>query len=340
MTIELTPVSPTGLPATLRIAAEVLEHVRAELPALATLSERDQLLVATWLVGLRSERTRRSYLVDVSGWLRWVADRDLDACLARRVQVDLWVSQQLADGAEASSVRRRLSALSSFYRHLARHDLVDHQPTTGVERPRVDPNHTDTVGLALPEARALLAAAETAPGLQRLRNIAAIKLLLHNALRVDEMVSADVANLGYTKGHRVLKIRGKGNRYAHVVLAPPTWAALEEYLTDRAHQAGLQDWHQLDGPLLATAHDRRVHRTQLWELVQRLARHARIEGWDQLSIHSMRHTAITLALDAGVTLRDAQTYARHLDPRTIRRYDHSRENLDRAASYTVAAYLA
>jgi integrase len=39
-------------------------------------------------------------------------------------------------------------------------------------------------------------------------------------------------------------------------------------------------------------------------------------------------------------LRDVQDYAGHKDPRTTRRYDHSRDNLDRNAAYTVTAYLA
>jgi len=54
----------------------------------------------------------------------------------------------------------------------------------------------------------------------------------------------------------------------------------------------------------------------------------------------LRHSAITFALDAGAALRDVQDYAGHKDPRTTRRYDHSRDSLDRNAAYTVAAYLA
>ena len=45
------------------------------------------------------------------------------------------------------------------------------------------------------------------------------------------------------------------------------------------------------------------------------------------------------ALDAGVPLRDVQDYAGHKDPRTTRRYDHTRHNLDRNAAYILAAYL-
>jgi len=54
---------------------------------------------------------------------------------------------------------------------------------------------------------------------------------------------------------------------------------------------------------------------------------------------SLRHSAITFALDADASLRDVQDYAGHKDPRTARRYDHSRDSLDRNAAYT-AAYLA
>jgi hypothetical protein len=44
--------------------------------------------------------------------------------------------------------------------------------------------------------------------------------------------------------------------------------------------------------------------------------------------------------DAGVPLRDVQIAARHADPRTTTRYDRARNNLDRHASYIVAAFIA
>jgi integrase/recombinase XerD len=73
---------------------------------------------------------------------------------------------------------------------------------------------------------------------------------------------------------------------------------------------------------------------------ERLARAAGIPAWARLTPHSMRHTAITLALDAGASLRDVQDFTGHRDPRTTRRYDHSRHNLDRNAAYTLTTYLA
>jgi integrase/recombinase XerD len=56
--------------------------------------------------------------------------------------------------------------------------------------------------------------------------------------------------------------------------------------------------------------------------------------------HSLRHSFITAALDAGVALRDVQEAASHSDPRTTMRYDRGRRSLDRHATYIVATFLA
>jgi integrase/recombinase XerD len=327
-------VGPAGL------AAEVLGRVRAELPMGGGLGEREQVLVSVWLTGLRSARTRRAYAADVVAWLGWLATRDTDVLTAGRVHADLWAATQLDDGAAASSVRRRLSALSSFYRYCAAQDLIGRVPTAGVARPMVDPDYTATVGLDRDQARALVVAADADTGVQVLRTAAVVRLLLHNALRVDEVCSADITDLGEDSGHRVVRVVRKGARKVKVPLTSATVAALEAYLADRAQRAGAADWRQLSGPLLATATGGRLRQGHLWELVRRLARTAGIGAWEQLSPHSLRHSAITFALDAGASLRDVQDYAGHKDPRTTRRYDHSRDSLDRNAAYTVAAYLA
>ena len=294
------------------LAAELLGRVRAELPAVGKLGEREQVLVAAWLTGLRSARTRRAYALDVAAWLGWLAERDTDVLAAGRVHIDLWAATQLDARASASSVRRRLSALSSFYRYCAAHDLIGRVPTQGVARPVVDPDYTATVGLDRDQARALVAAADADTGVQALRTAAVVRLLLHNALRVDEACAADVSDLGEDSGHRVLRVVRKGARKAKIPLTPATVAVLEAYLAARAQRAGMADWRQLGGPLLATAAGGRLRQGHLWELVRRLARTAGIGAWEQLSPHSLRHSAITFAQGRGVA-SDATFRARRED---------------------------
>jgi integrase/recombinase XerD len=64
-----------------------------------------------------------------------------------------------------------------------------------VARPVVDPDYTATVGLDRDQV---------------LRTAAVVRLLLHNALRVDEACAADVADLGKDGGHRVLRVVREG----------------------------------------------------------------------------------------------------------------------------------
>src|SRR5438128_12086537 len=87
---ELVPRAGARPPGPTAIAAELLARTRAELPVLAGLGEREELLAAAWLARLRAPRTRRAYAGDVRGWLGWLADRGVEVLGAGRVHVDLW----------------------------------------------------------------------------------------------------------------------------------------------------------------------------------------------------------------------------------------------------------
>ena len=92
------------------------------------------------------------------------------------------------------------------------------------------------------------------------------------------------------------------------------------------------------GPLLLNAHRRRMTPYNVQYLVKGLCR--QIDVNRRITPHSLRHSAITMALDAGVGLRDVQDFARHEDPKTTRRYDRSRNQLNRHATCAIAQYLA
>ena len=72
--------------------------------------------------------------------------------------------------------------------------------------------------------------------------------------------------------------------------------------------------------------------------MKRLARRAGIDK--PISPHSLRHSFMTAALDAGPALRDMQEAASHADPRTTMGYNRARQSLDRHATYIVATFVA
>ena len=59
-----------------------------------------------------------------------------------------------------------------------------------------------------------------------------------------------------------------------------------------------------------------------------------------ISPHSLSHSYATEALRLGAALQDVQDALGHADPRTTRRYDRSRHNLDRSPNHLLATALA
>lgn len=287
-------------------------------------------LAAAFLVGFRGH-TRRAYFNDIKAWYAWCAGTGVEPLNAQRHHVDRWIAEQTelpqartGKPAAAATVARRMSCLSGLYDYaVVDAGLIDASPVVRVKRPKVS-EHSTTVGLDEAELIKLLAAAEA----DGPRSAALITLLALNGLRVGEALSRDVEHLTYDLGHRVLELTGKGGKRSTEALAPATSRALEAYLAARA-----------DGPIFLNREGGRLGEPSVWRLVRHLARNAGLPAADRLSPHSLRHSAITAALNAGVPFRDVQDFAGHADPRTTRRYDRSRNSLDRHATYALAARL-
>ncbi|MEU8127300.1 tyrosine-type recombinase/integrase [Micromonospora sp. NPDC049049] len=297
-----------------------------------------------WLRNRRlSEHTRDAYRRDVTGWLTWCNGHDLDPLRATFLHVNEYArALESSLGTRSgrpltpATVARRLSALSSWYDFLVKLGAVPANPVSGADRPRVDRDHSATVGLTPEEVDALLSAADADTGATAVRNRAALALLADLGLRVGELISLDLTDLGTERGHRSVRFVGKGGKQRRRALTPGTGYALDAYLAQRAATTGVPV-PQLTGPLLVTASGARLDRHSVFRMVRRLARAAGIQAWAKLSPHSLRHAFATTARSEGVPLEDVQDAMGHADPRTTRRYDRDRHNLDRDPAYAVWA---
>ncbi|MEN3612964.1 tyrosine-type recombinase/integrase [Plantactinospora sp. ZYX-F-223] len=300
-----------------------------------------------WLRNRRlSEHTRAAYRRDIAGWLGWCGSRAVDPLGATFLDVNTY-ARELESSVDprsgrpltSATVARKLSALSSWYTFLGKLGAVPGNPVSGADRPRVDRDHSATVGLTSDEVDALLAAAEADTGPTALRNRVVLALLADLGLRVGELVSLDLADLGQERGHRSVRFVGKGGRARRRALTPGSAYAVDAYLAARAIVAG-RPVEQLTGALLVTATGNRLDRHAVFRLVRRLARVAGIPAWERLSPHSLRHAFATSARAEGVPLEDVQDAMGHADPRTTRRYDRDRHNLDRDPAYAIWAARA
>lgn len=324
-----TAASPAGEVVDTR-AAETADRVRLRetfLEPLQQLQREDRAaaLVQRFLLSYAGH-TRTGYARDLRQWFDWCAELDLDPLEANRAAVDGFRRhlESWDRPAKPATVARKFAAIAGFYKYAAAEDLIARSPFDHVRRPS-PPADSPTLGLDRGEARALLAAAvDHGP-----RSQALVTLLLHDGLRINEALDADVGDLGVIRGHRTLSVTRKGGARRDVVLAPSTAQAVAAYISDREA-----------GPIFIATTGRRWNQPAAFRTVRMLARRAGIAHADKISPHSLRHTFVTLAREAGVPLEDVQDAAGHADPRTTRRYDRGRHNLDRHPAYALAAFLS
>ncbi len=263
-----------------------------------------------------------SYATDIRLFKAWCREGSLGLFEVRRAHLELFGRWMEERGLMRSTVARRLSMLTSFYRYCQEEEIIVRNPAVNLRRPKVD-YESRTLGLDRNELGAFLVQA----GLSSPRDHALAVLLAVNGLRISEALGADIDALDYERGHRTLKILRKGGKRVTIPLAPRTSRVIDLYIGERT-----------TGPIFLGAHGDRMDRHAADRTVKRLARQAGITK--RISPHSLRHSFITAALDAGVPLRDVQEAASHADPRTTMRYDRGRGSLDRHATYIVATYLA
>jgi site-specific recombinase XerD len=221
-------------------------------------------------------------------------------------------------------VSRRLSVVVGFYRTCVIDQILPFSPADYVRRPPV-PTESPTLGLGHLQFEALITTARLSANINDFALIAMLGLL---GLRIFEACGASIGDLGEEHGHRVLKVRGKGDKTVLIPLPPAVARAIDRAVDDREH-----------GPILRNAHGARMDRHAATRRLKQLADTAGIRI-PRMHPHMLRHTYVTTMLDAGVSLRDVQIAARHADPRTTMRYDRARKNLDRHPNYILAAYMA
>lgn len=289
---------------------------------------------AAWLASRKSEHTRRAYFRDLADWTTWCEQTNLDPRDAKRGDVDAYVMIR-CDGLSPTSTARRLSVISSWYSYLASNEITEKNPVVAVDRPEVNHDHSPTVGLTGRQIGEFMRATRTATGPAARRDTALLAMLAELGLRVGEALRLDTTDLRHNRGHRTVTITGKGGKRRELPIPAPLARDLDAYLDQRADREGI-DAAALTGPLFTTNTGKRVDQPAVFRLVRRIGAAASIPGADQLSPHSLRHTAATAALDAGAPLRDVQDMLGHADPRTTRRYDRSRGNLDRSPVYAIS----
>jgi site-specific recombinase XerD len=280
----------------------------------------DAQLAAVAFLARYNGRTLDAYRHDLRGFFQWAAQNNLAVLAATRPHFELYRTWMEGRGLAAATIDRRLSTVCGFYRFAHIDGRIASNPAQYVRRPQVHPSTGR--GLDRSELGVFLFTAE-----QYDRAHAALAVLLGlNGLRVSEACATNVEDLAIERGHRTLRVLGKGNKPATIPLVPRTARTIDLAVGERS-----------EGPILRRQDGERLDRRTAHRWVRSIGKRA---GLGAVHPHMLRAAFIMAALDAGVPLRDVQLAARHADPRTTTIYDRRRQNFDCHAAYVVVAFVA
>lgn len=256
-----------------------------------------QFVVSDWLIGY-PENTRAGYRLDVTQFEVWLGG---DLLAASRVDVQRWVSHLRDEvGLASSTVNRKTSAVWSFFNYCVQERIVEANPAEHVRRPRIE--NSPRFGLTVDDARRLLEAASA-------RSVAAhalVWLMAGAGLRVSEAVGARIEDLAGA----VLSVRVKGGTVQNKPLSAPVLAAVEAAAGDRE-----------SGPIVTNPDGHRLSRRGALRVIDELASEVGVD----CSPHVLRHTAATLALEAGAPLQDVSRLLGHRSLETTLKYVRNRD---------------
>lgn len=177
-----------------------------------------------------------------------------------------------------------------------------------------------------------------------LRDLAILKLLVHNGLRSIEVVRANVGDLRLhsVENEYVLWVQGKGHlaKDAVAVIVPTVYSAIMEYLGKRGSMADNE-------PLFGSCSDgdgknksRRLSTRSLRRMFRLRLEAAGIKN-PRIKLHSTRNSAINLSLKAtNNDLIASATLARHKNVQTTVNYSNVLRRIKDAPEKKIEQFLA
>lgn len=220
-------------------------------------------------------------------------------------------------GLAESTINTRLKTLRVFFGYLTDEGMIDTNPTAKIKNLNEPLEEIDT--LTVEELRHLL----NAPNKRKFsdfRDFVLMNVLLDAMLRIGEATTLTIHDVDLEKS--IIHVRGKNaksRKYRIIPIQKQTSKLIAELITENKVDFDSEY-------IFLTNYGEPIDRNCFNKRLKTYAKQACIKK--NVHAHLFRHTAATLALEAGMDLRHLQLLLGHSDLRMVLRYTHlSRRSL-------------
>ncbi len=215
-------------------------------------------------------------------------------------------------GLSASSIRRNVSAVRSYFRFMVEEGELVRNPSERLETPKRWRTLPEV--LTAEEASRLIAAPSLDEPLA-FRDRAMLELAYGAGLRVSEWISISVRDV--LMDDHLVRVFGKGSKERLVPIGRKAIGAVAIYLRELRPRL---EKGQGKGVLFLNARGEPMSRMGAWKLLRKYVEIAGITK--PVSPHTLRHSFATHLLEGGADLRAVQEMLGHADISTTQIYTH------------------
>jgi integrase/recombinase XerC len=251
---------------------------------------------------------------DEKGFFQFLRMKKIDSLAAvdKRVMRE-YLAYLMEHGIVKASIVRKLSAVRSFFRYLAREDILPNNPIENTASPRLDKRLP--AFLTIDETVSLLKAPDTKTA-WGVRDQAIMELIYAAGLRISELVSLDLDNVNLET--REIRVWGKGSKERVVLMGEIADDAIRTYL-ETARPALLGEKRDIPA-LFVNYTGERLTARMVQKMLHKYAAQAGIDK--KVYPHILRHSFATHMLDGGADLRVVQELLGHSNLQTTQIYTH------------------
>lgn len=271
-----------------------------------------------WMEQGLSDATLSSYRTDLKLFASWLKEQGQQLLVVGQSDIQSYLAFRFQQQYSGRSTARLLSSLRKFYGYLCQQHRLKVDPTQQIENPKIQPPVPKSLSEKDVELLIEQPDLETALGL---RDKAMLELLYSSGLRITELISIEVNQIGFVQG--VMRVIGKGDKERLVPIGEEALASIQQYL--KYGRPELASEEQNDWLFLSTRGSKMTRQT-FWYRIKHYANMAGIRT--HLSPHTLRHAFATHLLNHGADLRTLQMLLGHSDLSTTQIYTYvARERL-------------
>lgn len=287
-------------------------------------------LIELFLQRYEREETKRAYERDLLDFFGLDEVHLDDAAAVTFVEVNKYLATLQDQGYKPSTLKRRTASIRGFFDWLIALGAIEKNPAHRqlLRRVRTGRTRDHAVTFLSADEAARLVEVCDGHGEAAVRDRTLITTLLHCVLRRSEAMRMNVDHLRPLGPYWILDLpetKGGSDQYVKV----PGHIA-EEIEQHRRHY-GIESgpvWRSLS----SNNRDGRLSAHSIYRIVKQAATEAGVS--ERVGAHTLRHTGCTLAIEAGASVQQVQTHARHKNIETTMNYIHQRDKLrDSAADF-------